>query len=97
MKPLRFSWDDRKNKTNKKKHGISFAEAQTIFFDEDAIEYYDTNHSEDEDRFLMLGLSYRIRVLVVSYSLRKEGAEIRIISSRKATKKEQEVYFRRKQ
>lgn len=97
MKPLRFSWDDRKNKTNKKKHGISFAEAQTIFFDEDAIEYYDTNHSEDEDRFLMLGLSYRIRVLVVSYCLRKEGAEIRIISSRKATKKEQEVYFRRKQ
>ncbi len=97
MKPLRFSWDDRKNKTNKKKHGISFAEAQTIFFDEDAIEYYDTNHSEDEDRFLMLGLSYRIRVLVVSYCLRKEGAEIRIISSRKATKKEQGVYFRRKQ
>ena len=97
MKPLGFSWDDRKNKTNKKKHGISFAEAQTIFFDEDAIEYYDTNHSEDEDRFLMLGLSYRIRVLVVSYCLRKEGAEIRIISSRKATKKEQGVYFRRKQ
>ena len=97
MKPLRFSWDDRKNKTNKKKHGISFAEAQTIFFDEDAIEYYDTNHSKDEDRFLMLGLSYRIRVLVVSYCLRKEGAEIRIISSRKATKKEQGVYFRRKQ
>jgi len=97
MKPLRFSWDDRKNKTNKKKHGIFFAEAQTIFFDEDAIEYYDTNHSEDEDRFLMLGLSYRIRVLVVSYCLRKEGAEIRIISSRKATKKEQGVYFRRKQ
>jgi uncharacterized DUF497 family protein len=97
MKPLRFSWDDRKNKTNQKKHGISFEEAQTIFFDEDAIEYYDPDHSEDEDRFLMLGLSYRIRVLVVSYCLRREGAEIRIISSRKATKKEQEVYFGRKQ
>jgi len=97
MKPLRFSWDDKKNKTNQKKHGIPFEEAQTIFFDEDAIEYYDPNHSEDEDRFLMLGLSYRIRVLVVSYCLRNEDTEIRIISTRKATKKEQEFYFRRKQ
>lgn len=93
MIPLRFSWDDRKNKTNQKKHGISFEEAQTIFFDEDAIEYYDPDHSEEEDRFLMLGLSYRVRVLVVSYCLRREGAEIRIIASRKATKKEQEIYF----
>ncbi|MBI5049686.1 MAG: BrnT family toxin [Nitrospirae bacterium] len=97
MKPLRFSWDNRKNKTNQKRHKISFEEAQTIFLDENAIEYYDPNHSEDEDRFLMLGLSYRVRVLVVSYCLRSEGTEIRIISTRKATKKEQEFYFRRKQ
>ena len=97
MKPLRFSWDERKNKTNQKKHGISFEEAQTVFFDENAIEYYDPDNSEDEDRFLMLGLSYRIRVLVVSYCLREEGDEIRIISSRKATKKEQEIYFGGKQ
>ena len=97
MKPLRFSWDERKNKTNQKKHGISFEEAQTVFFDENAIEYYDPDNSEDEDRFLMLGLSRRIRVLVVSYCLREEGDEIRIISSRKATKKEQEIYFGGKQ
>lgn len=97
MKPLRFSWDDRKNKTNQKKHGISFEEAQTIFFDENAIEYYDPDHSENEDRFLMLGLSYRIRVLVVSYCLRREDDEIRIILSRKATRKEQEIYFGGKQ
>lgn len=93
MKPLRFSWDDKKNKTNQKKHGISFEEAQTLFFDENAIEYYDPDHSEGEERFLMLGLSYRIRGLVVSYCLRSEGTEIRIISARKATKKEQEIYF----
>ncbi|MBI4708332.1 MAG: BrnT family toxin [Candidatus Omnitrophica bacterium] len=97
MKPLRFSWDNRKNKTNQKRHKISFEEAQTIFLDENAIEYYDPDHSEDEDRFLMLGLSYRVRILVVSYSLRSEGTEIRIISTRKATKRGQEFYFRRKQ
>ncbi len=93
MKPLRFSWDDKKNKTNQRKHGISFEEAQTVFFDENSIEYYDPDHSQDEDRFLMLGLSYQIRVLVVSYCILEDGSEIRIISSRKATKKEQKVYL----
>jgi uncharacterized DUF497 family protein len=93
MKPLKFSWDDKKNKTNQKKHGISFEEAQTVFFDENSIEYYDPDHSQDEDRFLMLGLSYQLRVLVVFYCIRKEGSEIIIISSRKATKKELKVYL----
>ena len=63
-----------------------------FFFDGYAIEYYDPDHSESEDRFLMLGLSYQVRVLVVSYTIRKDGAEIRIISARKATKKEQKEY-----
>ncbi len=93
MKPIRFSWDDRKSRINQKKHGISFDEAQTVFFDENAIEYFDPDHSVDEDRFLMLGISFRLRVLIVSYSLRKRGLEIRIISARKATKNEQKVYF----
>lgn len=93
MKQIRFSWDDRKNRINQKKHGISFDEAQTIFFDENAIEYFDPDHSVDEDRFLMLGISFRLRVLVVSYSLRQRGSEIRIISARKATKKEKKIYF----
>jgi len=92
MKPLRFSWDDRKNKTNQKKHNVSFEEAQTLFFDENAIEFFDPDHSKDEDRFLMLGLSYRLRILVVCYCLRKGDFEIRIISARKATKKEQKIY-----
>lgn len=94
MASLKFSWDALKNKTNQKKHGVSFEEAQTIFFDENALEYFDPDHSEDEDRFLMLGLSYRMRVLVASYCYRKDYSEIRIISSRKATNKEQKVYFR---
>ena len=93
MKPIRFSWDEQKNRTNQKKYRVSFDEAQTVFFDENAIEYFDPDHSVDEDRFLMLGISFRLRVLVVSYSLRQRGSEIRTISARKATKKEQKVYF----
>ena len=93
MESLRFSWDDRKNKSNQKKHGISFDEAQTVFLDENAIEYFDPDHSQDENRFLMLGLSYRFRILVVCHCLRKNDLEIRIISARKATKKEQRVYL----
>lgn len=93
MKAITFCWDDRKNASNRKKHGVSFEEAQTVFFDEQALEYYDPDHSANEDRYLMLGLGYRLRLLVVSYSLRQEEAEIRIISARKATKKEQKTYF----
>ena len=93
MKPPRFSWDDRKNKTNQKKHGITFDEAQTVFFDENAVEFLDPDHSKNEDRFIMLGLSYRLRILVVCHCLRKDDSEIRIISARKATKKEQKVYL----
>ena len=92
MNSITFSWDDRKNQNNQRKHGVAFEEAQTVFFDEIAIEYFDPDHSENEERYLMLGLSYRLRVLVVSHSLRKNGSEIRIISARKATKKEQKVY-----
>ena len=93
---MKFSWDARKAKKNIKKHRVSFEEASTVFFDERAIEFFDPDHSEQEDRFLMLGLSGRLRVLVVSYCLRKKGSEIRVISARKATSKEQKVYNRGK-
>lgn len=92
IKSISFSWDDRKNSANQKKHRVSFEEAQSVFFDEHAIEYYDPDHSESEDRFLMLGLSWRARVLVISYTLREDETDIRIISARKATKKEQKAY-----
>lgn len=93
MNKLAFSWDDDKAKQNLKKHRVSFEEASTVFFDENGIEYFDPEHSEDEDRFLMLGISCRLRVLVVCYCLRKDASEIRIISARTATKKEQRVYI----
>jgi uncharacterized DUF497 family protein len=92
MNSICFSWDDRKNIANQKKHKVSFEEAQTVFFDEYAIEYFDPDHSESEDRYLMLGHSYRVRVLIISYTVRRDGTEIRIISARKATKKEQKAY-----
>ena len=93
MNSISFSWDNRKNTANQKRHRVSFEEAQTVFFDDHAIEYYDPDHSESEERFLMLGHSSQVRVLLVSYTLRKDGTEIRIISARKATKMEQKAYF----
>lgn len=96
MDEIKFSWDARKAKQNLTKHKVSFEEASTVFFDERAIEFFDPDHSEQEDRFLMLGLSCRLRVLVVSYCFRKKGLEIRIISARRATSKEQKVYNRGK-
>jgi uncharacterized DUF497 family protein len=92
MKSLSFSWDNRKNISNQKKHAVSFEEAQTVFFDENAIEYFDPDHSDEEDRFIMLGLSSRLRILVVCHCIRERNLEIRIISARKATKKERKIY-----
>jgi uncharacterized DUF497 family protein len=71
---------------------VSFEEAQTVFLDENALEFSDPDHSEDESRFLMLGLSYRLRVLVVCHCVRMDKHQIRIISARKATKKERRSY-----
>ena len=92
MSNLRFVWDPKKNETNRKKHGLSFDEAQTVFFDENAIEFYDPDHSDEEDRFLLLGLSFRLRVLVVCHCYRESQEVIRIISARKATRKERSHY-----
>jgi uncharacterized protein len=92
MSELRFVWDPKKNETNRKKHGVSFDEAQTVFFDENAIEFYDPDHSDEEDRFLLLGLSFRLRVLVVCHCYRESQEVIRIISARKATRKERSHY-----
>jgi uncharacterized DUF497 family protein len=95
MNKLIFSWDDDKNISNKQKHGISFEEAQTVFFDENAIEFDDPDHSINEERFILLGLNQNFKVLVVCHCYSKDDTEIRIITARKATKKEQKIYFRR--
>ena len=93
MERLRFTWDEKKNRTNIRKHGISFEEATTSFSDEYAREFYDPDHSEDEDRFLLLGLSARLRVLVVSHCFRESETLVRIISARKADKPEEHDYW----
>ena len=95
MKKLIFEWDDTKNKRNQTKHGVSFEEAQIVFFDESAIQFDDPDHSIDEERFLLLGFTQRLKVLVVCHCYRSDESIIRIISARKATGKEQKVYFRR--
>ena len=95
MKKLIFEWDDHKNASNKRKHGVSFEDAQTVFFDEKAIEFNDPDHSIQEERFILLGLSQKLKVLVVCHCYRSDESKIRIISARTATKKEQAVYFRR--
>ena len=94
MNKLIFEWDDAKNKINLKKHGISFEEAQTVFFDDNAIEFDDPDHSFDEKRYLLLGFSQSLKILVVCHCYRGSESVIRIISARKATKKEQRAYDR---
>ncbi|RTZ74522.1 MAG: BrnT family toxin [Gammaproteobacteria bacterium] len=89
---IRFGWNRAKDLANRKKHGVSFEEAKSVFFDENAIQFYDEDHSEEEDRFIMLGMSNESRVLVVCHCERNEGHTIRIISARKATKKERSFY-----
>ena len=89
---LRFVWDKRKNRTNIKKHKVSFEEAETVFKDENAIQYFDPDHSDDEDRFILLGLSARLRVLVVCHCFRESELVIRIISARRADKSECRAY-----
>jgi len=89
---IKFEWDPRKDSANQRKHGVSFEEAQSVFFDENAVQFYDEHHSEQEDRFIMLGLSIHSRVLVVCHCERESGNVIRIISARKATKSERQYY-----
>lgn len=92
MNKPRFEWDERKNRENLRKHGVSFEEARSVFFDQQAVEFYDEEHQEAEDRFLLLGVSAKLRILMVCHCLRLRGDVIRIISARKATKNEQREY-----
>jgi hypothetical protein len=82
MTDLEFEWDPDKARINGKKHGVTFEEAVTVFMDERAYDFFDPDHSQEEDRFIMLGMSRRLRVLVVSYCTRQSGGIARIISAR---------------
>ena len=93
---MEFEWDENKAQINKKKHGVSFEEAATVFDDADALQIFDPDHSESEDRFILLGMSAILRILVVCHCYRAEDSKIRIISARKATRNESFTYERRK-
>lgn len=89
---IELEWDPKKGIENKKKHGVSFEEARSVFYDEYALQFYDDEHSSHEERFLMLGLSSETRVLLVCHCERDDGNSIHIISARKATKNEKAHY-----
>ena len=92
MSELRFEWDAAKDRANQKKHGVSFEEAQSVFLDDNARLIDDPDHSVDEERFILIGISSRPRTLVVCHCLRQRGNVIRIISARKADRSERSIY-----
>jgi len=94
MNKLRFKWDKLKEKANIKKHGVSFDEASAVFYDENALQFFDPDHSESEDRFILLGISFKLRVLVVCHCFRESDTIIRILSARKADGDEENEYWR---
>lgn len=96
MADLSFEWDARKAATNATKHGVTFEEAKTVFHDKEALVIDDPDHSEAEDRFIILGQSSPGRMLVVVHCFRQEGSSIRIISARRAGTKEQQPYWEKK-
>jgi len=89
---LRFEWDDSKNAQNRRKHGVSFEEAQTVFFDEHALLMADPDHSGHEERFVLLGLNSPLRTLVVCHCYRRQGDVVRLISARRADRQERDQY-----
>ncbi len=95
MSDLRFAWDPKKDSQNRRKHRVSFAEAETVFGDEHALLIDDPEHSTAEDRFILLGVSAKLRILVVAHAYREDQGLIRIISARKATRRERDIYNQR--
>lgn len=89
---VRFEWDTLKAASNKKKHSVTFEEAQSVFYDDFAIQFFDDVNSDLEDRFLLLGQSNETRVLLICHCEKESGSLIRIISARKATAKERKLY-----
>ena len=95
MAGIRFHWDENKHTENRRKHGVSFEEAQTVFYDERALLISDPDHSEDEDRFVLVGMSLSLRTLVVCHCYREDDEVIRIFSARRANRMERAEYERR--
>ena len=96
MNKIKFEWDSNKERLNLRKHRVSFEEAVTIFYDDSALEFHDPDHSNDKNRFIIIGLSSKGKILMVAHCLRAEEFVIRIISARKATKQESNKYWKEK-
>jgi uncharacterized DUF497 family protein len=96
MNGIHFEWDAAKDKANLRKHGISFEEARTVFYDEHAVQFFDPDHSAEEDRFILLGMSFQLRVIVVCHCFRESDSVIRLFSARKADKSEEREYWRQR-
>ena len=92
MGRFHFEWDERKAAANRRKHGVSFEEARSVFLDEHALLIADPEHSEDEDRFVLLGISVRLRALIVCHCYRRDDHCVRLISARKADAAERRQY-----
>jgi len=92
MNAITFEWDENKNRKNQNKHKVSFEEAESTFYDDNARLIVDPDHSREEDRFILLGLSNKLRMLVVVHIYREKEEVVRIISARKATKNETNLY-----
>ena len=92
MSKLHFTWDSGKAGGKSKKHGISFDEAETVFYDENGDLMGDPDHSGEEDRFILLGMSARARLVIVCHCYRESDSVVRIISARKATRREKQFY-----
>ena len=95
MNDLNFTWDIKKDLTNREKHGVAFEEAKSVFYDENAKLINDPDHSETEERFILLGFSTLLRLLIVCHCYRKDDSTIRLLSARKATKTEMKIYLRK--
>ena len=93
MRHFKIEWDKRKENANLNKHGISFEEARTTFYDENAIQFFDPDHSDEEDRFILLGISHKLNTLVVCHCFREQEMSVRIIFARKADKDEENFYW----
>ena len=94
MSDIVFKYNKQKSDLNYKKHKVSFEEAKSVFYDDFTVEFFDEEHSDDEDRFILLGMSEKYRILVVCHYYRESDSVIRIISSSKATKEESKFYRR---
>jgi uncharacterized DUF497 family protein len=96
VKELRFEWDEKKSACNEERHGVSLEEARTVFYDENASQFYDLDDSEEEERFILLGLSFKPQVLIVCHCCRESETAVRIISARKADKEEGREYWKQR-